>query len=169
MGTEPRWFETTWMYSECYAYRRLIEATKLSPTLRSYDYFGTQKREAFEQSSSAISGLISGLEKVLAKEGEEGNPTQLKADFEAFFKICLWGNKCDLSISGGVSNGFEGDASQIVSCFAPNLIVDQTESVWSRLNQKSEIDNGEEIVDFVLDNAAFEFVSDLCLADFIVS
>lgn len=40
-------FNTTWLYAECYAYRRLIQAVRLSPSLANFDMFRLQKEDAF--------------------------------------------------------------------------------------------------------------------------
>jgi len=82
-------------------------------------------------------------------------------------QIALWGNKCDLSISGGASNSqteadVVGQLSQLQAC----VLCDDTPLVWNHL---VSLKPQRCCVDIVLDNAGFELFTDLCLAEFLVS
>ena len=155
---EPKWFHTTWLLAECYAYRRLREC--LGGSMVGEDVFTLQKTDSFKESREAILTLIRDLEEVFKKRGD------LEQSLIALIKMSLWGNKCDLSISSGTTQGFEGDPSEIVAALDHKIIVDQSSAVAQHLLTAKE--NESETVDFVLDNVGFELISDLCLADFIL-
>ena len=49
-------FDTTWLYSECYMYRRLIQSMAASSELRDFDFFAGQKKDSFKDNLTAIEG-----------------------------------------------------------------------------------------------------------------
>ena len=49
-------FDTTWLYSECYMYRRLIQSMAASTELRDFDFFAGQKKDSFKDNLVAIEG-----------------------------------------------------------------------------------------------------------------
>lgn len=87
--------------------------------------------------------------------------------------MSLWGNKCDLSISAGQDNSQKTSAIDSLDSLQPFILVNDSNMVWSTLMSaqrpgkqgKTTVDR----VDIVLDNAGFELVTDLVLADFLVS
>jgi hypothetical protein len=81
--------------------------------LKDLDYFEAQKRESFEGSIKPIGKLIRKLE--LLRSDAPNDKNALKHDLVTMLKIALWGNKCDLSISSGASQAFEGDPEAQVS------------------------------------------------------
>jgi len=81
-------------------------------------------------------------------------------------QVALWGNKCDLSISGGASNYEKGvDPIGQANVLRQNVLRDETSHVWSMLASLKPC----RFVDIVLDNAGFELFTDLCLAEFLIS
>lgn len=160
----PSWFQTSWLYAECYAYRRLWEAmgSATNPDYQSLDFFEIQKHESFTGSWPSILALILTLEKIhKSNPKDEGS---MSKNFLNLLKISLWGNKCDLSISSGVATSFQGDPTNQVQALQSHLIVDHSQVVWDHLSAKR---GG--IVDIILDNVGFELLSDLVLADYLLS
>ena len=49
-------FDTTWLYAECYTYRRLIQSMAASTELRDFDFFAGQKKDSFKDNLIAIEG-----------------------------------------------------------------------------------------------------------------
>lgn len=81
----------------------------------------------------------------------------------------MWGNKCDLSFSGGEDNFQTSDPLQSVEDLKPCILVDHMENLWSLLISKKKTNTQTTTrVDIVLDNAGFELVADLVLADFLL-
>ena len=157
-GKDPTWFNTRWLTVECFVYRRLLEAMRKSTELANYDFFGKQKREAFYGSIAAISNLL---------KVRDTWENQDKSKLRGLIKLSLWGNKCDLSISAGTSQNFHHDPLQQIHELESHLLVDDSEkAVVFIINC---MNNKDSVIDIIMDNAGFELVSDLCLAEYLVS
>ncbi len=154
-GAAPTWFGTRWLSAECFVYRRLLQSMRKSRDLHDFDFFGKQKKEAFYGSLRAISSLLStrdlwsSCNKDLSK-------------VQGLLKISLWANKCDLSISAGASQNFHHDPLAQIEALQSNLLVDDSPQIAHFLKDNM-------VIDFVMDNAGFEMISDLCLADYLTS
>ncbi|KAF4519307.1 hypothetical protein B566_EDAN005246, partial [Ephemera danica] len=135
---EPRWFHSPWLLAECYMYRRI--------------------RQIFEQR-----GLGEHLTTLLAAT-EISNDT-LKKELFRFIRVALWGNKCDLSISGGESNDQKVDPVSQLESLEENILVNHLDQAWEILSKAS---SPHKTVELVLDNAGFELFTDLCLAELLV-
>ncbi|KAI4498728.1 hypothetical protein M0802_006195 [Mischocyttarus mexicanus] len=75
-GTTPTWFNTEWLYCECYMYRTLAQKFLLVNALRMYDPFQEQKRTAFINSLVTIK-LLSKCDLSLSAgsdSSQTGNP-----------------------------------------------------------------------------------------------
>lgn len=89
-----------------------------------------------------------------------------------FSQVSLWGNRCDLSISSGVENSQKTSPMDSLADLWHFVLVDDSDKVWSVLTSVQGSGGTEKTgvrVDIILDNAGFELVTDLVLADFIVS
>lgn len=124
-----------------------------SPDLSNFDFFAKQKREAFYGSINAISNLLA---------ARDSWPLKDFAKVQGLLKISLWGNKCDLSISAGTSQSFHHDPLAQIDNFGSRLLVDDSQKIVDYLKE-------DMVIDFVMDNAGFELLSDFCLADYLVS
>lgn len=78
-----------------------------------------------------------------------------------------------MSISAGQENSQKTSPIESLSSLQPFILVDDSNMVWSTLISSQRLGQSEKItggrVDIVLDNAGFELVTDLVLADFLVS
>ncbi|KAM7367853.1 hypothetical protein PAMP_014123 [Pampus punctatissimus] len=166
------WFKSPWLYVECYMYRRIQEAVWLNPPINNYDVFSEGKTQSFFESQQAVVALCTYLEGV-KKNMDEISKNQLLEHFNKLLKVSLWGNKCDLSISAGQDNSQKTSPIESLISLQPFILVDDSNMVWSTLisaqrpRQSGKTTCGR--VDIVLDNAGFELVTDLVLADFLVS
>ncbi|KAG0083275.1 hypothetical protein BGZ92_010914, partial [Podila epicladia] len=107
------WFKASWLFSECYLYRRIKEAFALTEHWRDYDPFFEQKRTVFKSSQKAVVAIADRLMSPVRSETTQaieasssldilisGGP-ESKGTEEAFFElaqVCLWGNATDLSL-----------------------------------------------------------------------
>lgn len=84
-------------------------------------------------------------------------------------QVALWGNKCDLSISQGFENSQKKCLLEQLHQLKPNILVDDTNAVFSALHSAAYNRSGQPgRVDIVLDNAGFELVTDLVLAEMLI-
>jgi len=150
-----RWYNTRWLSVECFVYRRLLEAMRKSADLGTFDFFGKQKCEAFYGSLKAICNLL------IARDSW---PLKDPSKVEGLIKISLWGNKCDLSISAGSSQSFHHDPMAQIDEFKSRLLVDDSKKVIDIIKLGEDM-----LIDIIMDNAGFEMLSDLCLADYLIS
>lgn len=92
-----KYFLNSWMFTECYVYRRLQEGCELTKTLKQFDYFEEQKNKAFDNNVE-IMCLVADKMMTMVNISEKD---KRKADLVTLLKICLWANRCDLSLSLG--------------------------------------------------------------------
>jgi len=158
-GSPPRWFNTTWMLAECYAYRRLKQCLTLAGSLKGQDCFESQKRQSFEDSWPAALSLLATLDEARTES------KNVKDEFNLFLKLSLWGNKADLSLSAGstVSVGGEEDAAERISQLKAKVVVDESDQIWEKMSKKCQR------LDIVMDNVGYEMISDFVFADFLIS
>lgn len=166
------WFKSPWLYVECYMYRRIQEALWLNPPITDFDVFNEGKTQSFYESQQAVMALCTYLEDIHKNMGNLSK-NQLFEHFNKVFQVSLWGNKCDLSISAGQENSQKTSPIDSLNSLQPFILVDDSGLVWSTLNSSQRlVESGKNAavrMDIVLDNAGFELVTDLVLADFLVS
>ncbi|CAG0920301.1 unnamed protein product [Notodromas monacha] len=163
------WFTAPWLLVECYLYRRIKDAfLKGSGTgkLKHFDFFADQKKSSLLDSLSSVRILGNFLLDKLSHL-QPGNPDASKTLFFHMVELSLWGNKCDLCISGGNPNAHTSDPLADLDVFRQNILSDHLDDIWSFV--KSSMSLGPAEICFIADNAGFELFSDLALADFCVS
>jgi len=82
--------------------------------------------------------------------------------------VDLWGNKCDLSISGANDNHQTTDPILQLPTLQSGILVDDSAATWQQLVDANRTKPNQVRVDIILDNSGFEFFTDLCLAVFLV-
>ncbi|KAM9665579.1 damage-control phosphatase ARMT1 isoform 2-T3 [Trichechus inunguis] len=164
---KPRWFHSPWLFVECYMYRRIHEALTQSPPIDDFDVFKELKEQNFFESQESIISLCTYLQELM-RTIEELDEDQLKNEFFKFLQISLWGNKCDLSLSGGETSSQKNDLISSLEDLKPFILVNDMERLWSLLSKKTR-EKASVRVDIVLDNSGFELTTDLVLADFLLS
>ncbi|GJQ84217.1 hypothetical protein Trydic_g2887 [Trypoxylus dichotomus] len=154
----PTFYNAIWLHSECYMYRWIHQAFKLTTTLKGLDPFESQKEQSFNGTLTLMVQLGNYLLEILEKDGDK------KLQLIRLLKLNLWGNKCDLSISNGVVTN---ETSQLMELekLNNNILSDYSEEIWSTIIAS----DGSNIIDIVLDNAGYELYTDLCLADFLIT
>ncbi|KAM6186574.1 damage-control phosphatase ARMT1 [Rhynchocyon petersi] len=165
---KPRWFYSPWLYVECYMYRRIHEALIQSPPIDYFDVFKESKEQNFFESQASVMTLCTYLQELMETD-RELDEDELKKEFLKFLQVSLWGNKCDLSLSGGESSAQENNVMNSLEELKPFILVNDMEHLWSLLSrQKKTKDKAPVRVDIVLDNSGFELITDLVLADFLM-
>lgn len=161
--SNPAWFSSAWLWVECYMYRRIAQAINLTGVhqLQGFDYFRQQKEEGYHGSLPSMRQLGAWLLPQLSKlsSGTE------QLVWDTLVQVCLWGNKCDLSISAGDRAVASGDPVSALEQLHGNILTDNKDEAWQCL-----VDRGKgATVDIVMDNSGFELFTDLCLAEFLVT
>ncbi|XP_063370348.1 uncharacterized protein LOC134658625 [Cydia amplana] len=141
------YFTDVWVFAECYVYRRLREGVELIPSLNDFDPFGDQKKQAFEDGKEAMCMVATQLMPMLSPSDKD----KRKQNFMTLLKICLWSNKCDLSLSVGepvlLASGETGkdpsqmpavDPFQLVIDFKDKLLTDDTAKIADQVVAKAE-------------------------------
>ncbi|KAL4928665.1 protein serine/threonine phosphatase PPT1 [Aspergillus undulatus] len=169
----PKWHNVSWLWSECYMYRRIATLFGRSTHWKNYDVFARQKMSTFKSSRPAVLELANRY-KELAIEAEKGNNTEEtdRLVFSEMCEICLWGNATDLSLLTNLSyeDIQELQGAQARKSAEKNILVNDLPAAFNVLRQaKIEKKNHERRVDIVLDNAGFELFVDLILAGYLLS
>ncbi|KAK9411674.1 protein-glutamate O-methyltransferase [Crotalus adamanteus] len=87
----PSWFQSPWLYTECYMYRRIHEAIIQSPPISNYDVFKEEKNHAFFESQQAMIVLSTCLQEML-KNRDDLDEKHLKEEFCKLIQVSLWGS-----------------------------------------------------------------------------
>jgi len=150
------WLEVPWFLAEHYFYRRIMEAVDYF-SLR-VDPFGYQKEQGLIKSESDIQSYISFLSETLSGSGKREKTLRDSLYFS------LWGNQADLSLWPAGSDKNPKHSSQ--KTLKDHLLADNSDQVIKILVRKKNLSKR---VDILLDNAGFELVCDLGLADELLS
>ncbi|KJH46510.1 hypothetical protein DICVIV_07414 [Dictyocaulus viviparus] len=159
------WFKMDWLFTECYMYRRIVGATAKTKYLKTLDYFREQKIKGFndhlEQIRDGINFMFTALENIAACRKSE--------TLEVLLKMCLWGNRCDLSLSCGGPTKLAQSPIQSARMLDSYILCNDFGAAMDSfiLNLRTNI-KGCRQFDIVLDNAGPELVGDLILAEYLM-
>ena len=159
-GSEPKWFESEWLYAECYMYRRVREAFEVTKHIKAFDPFNESKEHALKSSITACEVLAKFVKTIGTKD-----KLDVDTQFIRFIEVSLWGNKCDLSLSGGAdSNNFTNPTDDLVK-LRDFIVANQINDLWNYVKKSSDKESFQ--LSIVLDNSGFELFTDLILAEFL--
>jgi uncharacterized protein with ATP-grasp and redox domains len=158
-----RWIDIPWIFAEIYFFRRILEATHyfLPGSSQGVDPYEYQKRRGLETAMDSIRELSARVNTWSASQlhGDGISRTSLIA----LLYFDLWGNRADLSL--WPINPEESEQSrQEIHLEQRHVLVDDTSLLADRVANFHEVR-----IDFIVDNAGFELVSDLCLVDFLLA
>ena len=146
------WLEIPWFFAEHYFYRRILEAVNYFKL--GLDPFGYQKEQGLIKTRKEIQAYASVLMDWMKDKGQgQGHIRQA-------IYFSLWGNQADLSLWPAGSSGTLKHLTQ--QSFKNNLLADDTNRIIKLLFKNTP---PVRRVDIMLDNAGFELVCDLGLAD----
>lgn len=154
------WLTAPWMVTEFFVYRRLVEALGYwdqgSPGYL-YDPFIKQKRAGLESSVGSAEPM---LEKI-------PNLPKTAEGIDLAASIALWGNKMDLSIWPADAKNADVDVfSSILESATENLLHDDLGALAEHCEKLRSKGGG--CVDIIVDNAGFELITDLALAQHLI-
>lgn len=150
------WLEVPWFFVEHYFYRRIMEAV---------DYFRggpdpfLHQKERGLESAQGLTGPLSRKVNTWVR-GDQ----RLRSDVGEMLYLDLWGNQADLSLWPAESENTPDHAG--LEEALKHLLADDSERGLSLL--QSMQGKGARI-DFVIDNAGLELVSDLAFADLLLA
>jgi len=162
-----RWYFVPWMYAECYMYERVHQAFMRTQLLKTLDVFQKQKEEGWFASEDAAVGLGEFL-----KNSQSNEENAMDALFlEVMLEISLWGNRCDMSLSGGELSTQSGNILDQLAQLKDSILCDDALKFWTCLQDKKTAANSKDTISlaFIVDNAGFELFTDLCFADALMS
>ena len=169
------WLDTPWLVSEFYFYRRVLEAI---------GYFGDGPgagKDPFQRDKDAGLAACAEATKALAPKlnafaNEDSDDAASLATMRLFVLASLWGNRMDLSIwpaAGATASGASGEvasSTRAAEAFDEALRAGEECLLWddSAAAARAILQTGRDKIGLVVDNAGFELVCDLALADAIV-
>ena len=179
------WFSVSWLFAECYLYRRLHTLFSRSQSWRNHDVFAKQKISTFASGRASILELAKRYRELTiaeqnsnavmldaSKSPEEQKSEAQKLLFHELTMVCLWGNATDLSLLTSLT--YEDiqklQASRAKEESEKNVLVNHTEAAFEMLDAARRSNpTKERKIDIVLDNAGFELFVDLILAGYLLS
>ncbi|KAK4701394.1 damage-control phosphatase, subfamily III, partial [Phenoliferia sp. Uapishka_3] len=156
-----KWFTASWLYAECYMYRRLRTLFAATKHWHLFDPFQTQKMDAFRSSATGIMQLAKTMQE-LVKRGKPKDE-ELKAEWSGIMSTCLWGNATDLSLLTSLTHE-DIQALQSVERGSDFILKNDLPQVWDHIK-----DLKQSRIDIVLDNSGFELYTDFVLADWLIT
>jgi uncharacterized protein with ATP-grasp and redox domains len=155
-----RWIDIPWLFAEVYFYRRIVEATHyfLPGSSQGIDPYGYQKRRGLETAMDSIQELSARVNAWIDTQPHEDNTSLI-----ALLYFALWGNRADLSL-WPINQEESEESRQEIHLEQSHILADDTSLLAERIASFKGVR-----LDFIVDNAGFELVCDLCLADFLLA
>jgi len=155
------WLTAPWMVTEFYVYRRLMQAFDYW----SKDSIGYQYDPFRQQKQAGLVSSIGSAEPALARIA--GLPVDSDEGLQLAVSLALWGNKMDLSLWPANIEASSTDVfTEILHAATENLLHDDTDVLSEYCDKLRELGGGA--IDIIVDNAGFELVTDLALAQYLV-
>ncbi|KFD73092.1 hypothetical protein M514_14996 [Trichuris suis] len=168
VGEEATWFTCPWLLCESYFYRKINEAMENSVYMKSWDPFAYQKEQSFISALPTIAILATLATKMTEHLSKVSVIDEAREDLWEIVQICLWGNRCDLSLSDGeqVKSDHFSDLQSLVK-LRPFILVNQFDELFKLLTKIKDKTASipTTCLDIVLDNGGIELFGDIFLAD----
>lgn len=167
------WLTAPWMVAEFYVYRRLLidviqywdENDRVSSGKNPgylYDPFIKQKRAGLVSSVASAEGVLGKINNLVASDEDSiDQGTRLAAS------IALWGNKMDLSLwPADTKTATQDIFSAILDKATEGLLHDDSSLLVEHFEKLKAKGGGN--IDIIVDNAGFELITDLAMAQYLV-
>ncbi|KAF5103005.1 hypothetical protein D0Z03_000295 [Geotrichum reessii] len=160
------WLTAPWLFSECFMYRKISTFFTAQKRWITYDPYARQKDDAFKASKEGVYELsLRYRDLAYQLKTHRITPETQRLLFREFADISLWGNATDLSLLTNVAldeiKSLQGAETRKKN--EANILVNDLDKAYESLiaQREAAISVGKNIrVDFVLDNAGFEFFAD---------
>ncbi|KAF3922311.1 hypothetical protein ABW20_dc0108827 [Dactylellina cionopaga] len=166
---ESKWLEVSWLYAECYLYRRISTSFNTSTEWKDFDVFLGSKLKTLRSSLPAILELAHRYSDITKPTTFSDEASSLL--FHEIFLICLWGNATDLSLLTTLSyediQSLQGSHARKES--EERVLANDLDKVYQLLTSLKESKKEERRIDIILDNSGFELFVDLYLAGYLLS
>ncbi|KAF4218910.1 hypothetical protein CNMCM8980_008304 [Aspergillus fumigatiaffinis] len=168
---ECSWTNCPWLFGECYMYRCIQRILNSSKYWQNYDVFKRQKDSTFVKSRAAVEELASRYIQIVADTQLAQNESKEEAKkllFIEMTEIALWGNATDLSLLANLTledlQNLQG--REAIQKSQRNIVDNDTDDVWAYLQRT--VGQASRQIDVVLDNAGFEFFTDVLYAAYLL-
>lgn len=104
--------------------------------MQNFDPFEKQKKDSFEIALSELKAVSKLTLSIL--NSLESSKDNLRIKFVELLKICLWGNRCDLSLSNGALLSEEESVLSNVKLLDQCILRDDSEKVFELLDAHSK-------------------------------
>ncbi|GBC03341.1 hypothetical protein RclHR1_05080007 [Rhizophagus clarus] len=159
---EENWYSASWLFTECYLYRRIRSILAKTKYWSNYDPFFRQKEEILKASFAAIIELAKRIDELISNQDHDK-----RISFHELAQISLWGNATDLSLLTNLNyndlNKLQSIDTKALEESENKILVNDLEKLWDKLSHYKR-----KRIDFVLDNAGFELYGDLIFADWLI-
>ncbi|WP_420628473.1 damage-control phosphatase ARMT1 family protein [Candidatus Leptofilum sp.] len=146
------WLEAPWFFVETYFYRRIAAA--VDHFRSGIDPFAHQKRQGLAATVTQTQALLRQADRLITNGWQPNG-------FRQMLLAALWGNQADMSMWAAGDDAMPNHAK--VDDQTTHLLVDDTTAVAQLLQSPVRR------VDFIMDNAGFELIGDLCLTDYLLA
>lgn len=166
------WLTGPWLLCECYLYRYLDYLYKSESEWVSFDPFESKKRGAFKASESGVKELCLRYKELSGRLLDPKQRAQFTTEalynlFVEFIEVSLWGNAIDLSLLANATmeelQSHQG--SKAVAEANKRVLCNDIKAAWAGLTEDPP---EKRSLDIVLDNAGFEFFTDIVLSLFLL-
>jgi Damage-control phosphatase ARMT1-like domain len=173
------WLTAPWMVAEFYVYRRLVDCLDYwnpDSVCYHYDPFDVPKRKGLTTSVSSAEAALSKLQRATAQWTfannaectSESPPTEFFTGVILATQLSLWGNQMDLSLWPADTDLARTDVfADVLQAATTQLLHDDSDRLVRHCWKLWQQDGGSN-VDIIVDNAGFELVTDLALAQFLI-
>jgi uncharacterized protein with ATP-grasp and redox domains len=158
------WLEPAWFFTEHYFYRRVIEAIGFyqNGAGEMLDPFAYQKNKGLQISREFIHDLTDRVESWKGPGGDLDSLVRM-------LYLDLWGNQADLSMwpAEGQDKPDHNDLDLASNYLLEDRAAEVADHIFSC--QADSLKSSDTRIDFLVDNAGFELVCDMILADYLLS
>uniref|UniRef100_A0A1I7V2Q8 Sugar phosphate phosphatase n=1 Tax=Caenorhabditis tropicalis TaxID=1561998 RepID=A0A1I7V2Q8_9PELO len=161
------YFKGPWLFVECYLYRFIYSAFLCTEKLSDMDYFEDSKQKNFMDHLPQVEEAASFINKIIASDA----PAHDMFAVGTMFRMSLWGNRADMSLTGGDDHTMEMTSVVASAKLNDFILIDDTYNLMMRVLGpllKNERKRQDRRIDIVLDNAGVELTGDLILALFLL-